>query len=128
MKITRILSIVALLMSSTFISFGQNRVATAISADNFATDNVKGVYSFIIPADISEKEVALSAEYYTMYFSVVLNTENHQTVVTLKESTDNARHIICRFIISLGLNEVEFNRNSYQVEDFYQKFLRSEKN
>jgi hypothetical protein len=127
MKITRFLSIVALVTSSTLFSFGQERVALAISSDNFLSANSNGFYTFVVPTDISAKDVALSAEYYTMYFSVQFNEKNHQALITMKDKTDNARHIICRFFISLGLREIEYNGTTFSVEDFYQKYLQTEK-
>jgi len=127
MKITRFLSIVALILGSAMVSFGQERAATAISSDNFVSSNLKGSYTFIVPNDITAKDVALSAEYYTMYFTVTFDEKNHQTLITMKDMSDNAKHIIGRFFISLGLREIQYNGNYFQVEDFYQKFLKTEK-
>jgi hypothetical protein len=127
MKIKRFLSIIALVLSSTLISFGQDKPAAAISTDNFATANKKGFYTFVIPEGITAKDVALSAEYYTMYFSVQFDEKNHQTMITMIDMTDKARHIICRFLVSLGLREIEHDGNLYQVEEFYKKYLVLEK-
>jgi hypothetical protein len=127
MKVVRFLSFVALLLSTTLISYAQERVASAISDDNFVSANKAGLYTFAVPNDITAKEVALSAEYYTMYFTVTFDEKNHQTIITLKDKSDNAKHIIGRFFVSLGLREITYNGSTYSVEEFYQKYLKSDK-
>jgi len=113
------------MLSCALFSFGQERVVSAVSSDNFVTSNNNGIYFFEVPADISAKDVALSAEYYTMYFIVAFNEKNHQAVITMKDMSDNSKHVIARFFVSLGLREIKYNGSIYSVEDFYQKFLRA---
>jgi hypothetical protein len=125
MKSSSFLSVVGLILSCALFSFGQERVVSAVSSDNFVTSNNNGIYFFEVPTDISANDVALSAEYYTMYFIVAFNEKNHQAVITLKDMSDNSKHVIARFFVALGLREVKYNGSIYSVEDFYQKFLRA---
>ncbi len=125
MKMTRFLSVIVLILGCAFISFGQQRVAKAVSPDNFETSNKNGIYFFQVSDDITADEVARNSEYYTMYFSVVYSEKNHQTVITMKDMDDSSKHVISRFFISLGIREIGYNGANYSVEDFYQKFLKS---
>lgn len=125
MKLTHFLSLIALVLSTSLLSFGQQNAAKAISADNFVSENKEGLFLFEVPSSITEKDVASSAEYYTMYFSVTFDANNHQTLIRMKDMDENSKHIIIRFFISLGLREIDYNGTIYEPEDFYQKFLRN---
>jgi hypothetical protein len=126
MKLTQLLFLCSVVFGTALFSFGQEKIATISSADNFRTENQKGLYQFTLDAGITGKDVALSAEYYTMYFTVDFNEKNHQAIITMKDKEDRSKHIICRFLISLGVQDVQFNSVAYPVEDFYTKFLRTQ--
>ncbi len=126
MKLTRTLFLLSFVVFSSIYSFGQTKIAHISSSDNLASENKKGLYQFTLPEGVTAKEVALSSEYYTLYFSVAFTEENHQAVITMKDSDDRSKHIICRFLVSLGVEEVQFNAAKYPVEDFYQKFIKTQ--
>lgn len=125
MKITRFLSVIALVLGCALVSFGQDRTAKAISPDNFEKSNKEGIYLFQLSEDVTSNDVELNSEYYTMYFTVAFNEKNHQAIITMKDLNDSSKHIIARFFISLGIREINYNGTNYPAEDFYQKFLKS---
>jgi hypothetical protein len=108
------------------MSFGQG-FATANSADKFVEANATGEYSFTLPDYITQKDVALSAEYYTVYFTVNFNEKNHVVTVKLTGLEEKNRQVIQRFFISLGVRDIQYEGKIYPIQDFYTTFLKSRK-
>lgn len=92
----------------------KSKIASAVSAGEFV---------FGIPSEITTQQVKESAEYYTLYFTVEHLAKSNQVRITMKENTPKARHIICRFFVSLGVREILIDGTVMSVEEYYQEFL-----
>lgn len=126
MKLTNLLTTLTFCLTFTFMSFGQG-FATANSADKFVTSNAKGEYNFTLPENITAKDVALSAEYYTVYFTVNFNEKKHEVNLKLTSLDEKNRQVIARFFISLGLREIQYDGKIYPIQDFYTNYIRQVK-
>jgi hypothetical protein len=124
MNIKNLLYVLAMIFSFAFTSIAQENYATAKSADKFITANKEGVFHFLLPESVTAEDVALSAEFYTMYFKVNFDEGTHLVTITMEENGDKAKHVMVRFLVSLGLREVMYDNKLYEVEKFYQTFLR----
>ncbi len=126
MNIKNLLCLLTICLSFAFTSVAQENYATAKSADMFVTANSQGIFEFILPEKITKDDVAVSSEFYTMYFKVEFNENSHLAKITMLENEDKAKHVMVRFFVSLGLREIMYSGSVYPVEDFYKKFLRTE--
>lgn len=124
MKLKNVLTTIAICISFAFASFGQDTFATAISSDNFKSENLAGKYLFLLPEEVSADEVELSAEFYTVYFKVNFNEENNSVGIVLNGLEEKNRQVIARFFISLGLREIMVEEEVYPVQEFYDNFLK----
>lgn len=113
-----------LFISLSFSGFSQEKYATAKSDDRFVSANKNGAYDFVLPAGITQKDVAVSAEFYTMYFKVNFLEDAHIASIVLNEKDEKNKHVMVRFFVSLGIREIMYDGKTYAVEDFYQKFLK----
>ncbi len=124
MKLKTLLSVFVFCISFAFTSFGQDKYATAISSDDFKTENFTGTYTFTLPAEITAEDVQLSAEFYTVYFKVNFNDETNLVSLIMNGSDEKNRQVIARFFISLGLRDIEYKGKIYPIQDFYTSYIK----
>ena len=127
MKLKNILSILVVCFSFAFSGIAQEKYATSQSRDDLRKANQTGTYTFVIPEKITAEDVALSAEFYTVYFTVDFDASKHRVVLKLNGLEEKNRQVIARFFISLGIRQIMVDNELYEVQDFYSKFLSQAK-
>lgn len=113
------LFILPLAMAQTKADFVSTSGAKAL-----VSEVEKGVFSFQLPNHITVDQVDESASYYTMYFTVNYDEENHVAKVTMVTNDSKSRHIIIRFFVSLNLRKVKVDGNELSIEEFHLKHLK----
>ena len=127
MNIKTIFSILTICFAFASVTSAQDKFAKAISQDEFVTSHEKGLFTFELPEDITAKDVELSAEFYTVYFTVVFNKETHLVNIKLQDNEDRAVQVMGRFFISLGIREIRYMEKKYTIEEFHATYLRDGK-
>ncbi|MFT7345421.1 MAG: hypothetical protein ACI9XP_002016 [Lentimonas sp.] len=99
--------------------------AKSLSYEKVHESLEKGSVLFFLPTSITESQVNESAEYYTMYFSVKYNAKENSVVLTFVDEEEKNKHVMVRFFVSLGIEEIKMDQKTYSPEEFYETFVRS---
>ncbi|MFT5581285.1 MAG: hypothetical protein ACI9G9_000532 [Psychromonas sp.] len=117
-----ILTLIVTLMS--VLVSAQIGSAKSLSKEKVYESVGKGNVFFFLPASITESQVNESAEYYTMYFSVKYNAKENSVVLTFVDEEEKNKHVMVRFFVSLGIEEIKMEQKTYSPEEFYETFVR----
>jgi hypothetical protein len=106
------------------ISFAQTaNSATSLSTKNLTEGISIGKIELILPSQLSSEDVASNAKYYEQFFLVEFNAKNHVATFKMVLNTPDSRRVILRFLSANQIQIVVVDGKSYQLQDFYQKFL-----
>ncbi len=85
---------------------------------------MSGIYLFTMPQGTTEATVKQSANYYTNYFTVSFDASSHVAKITMLNNDEKSRHIICRFLISSGVDKVTMEGSEFTVDEFYNAYIK----
>ena len=106
------------------ISFAQTaNSATSLSTKNLTEGISTGKIELTLPSQLSSEDVASNAKYYEQFFVVEFNAKNHVATFKMVLNTPDSRRVILRFLSANQIQIVVVDGKSYQLQDFYQKFL-----
>lgn len=110
---------------ATSVSFAQeNATAFAQKATELLSSKESGKYLFVMPADLTEEQVSKSAKYYTHYFTVEFNESSKEANISMVINDDKSRHVIVRFLIACGVQNVTVDGKMYTNEDFFNTYMK----
>ncbi len=127
MKLKNVLSILAICFSFAFSGIAQEDYVVSQNLKKLSMANESGTYTFTLPNEVTREDVELSAEFYTVYFSVDFNEKTHQVVIKLQGNEEKNRNVISRFFISLGLRQIMMEDELYEIQEYYDKYLKQVK-
>jgi hypothetical protein len=78
---------------------------------------------FKLPSEVTNDVVEKSAQYYTDYFTVDFNDKTKIARVNLLNQDEQAKRVISRFLLSIGVRTVSFEAKDYTIMEFYSNFL-----
>ncbi|MFM7661499.1 MAG: hypothetical protein ACKO6A_02420 [Bacteroidota bacterium] len=123
-------------MKSIFFSFLFSALAlTSYSQENvtigksqtvseLAQSKNNGVYTFYFPTSITKEKIMAAAKYYPDYFSYTINEKENSVKIQLVENTEINRRIITRFLVSVGLQKIEVDKNELLIHEFFESYLK----
>lgn len=117
-KLITILATVVL----SFSLFSQNAKVAGDEASlkkNVAAGNIEIVF----PESANAEDIEKSSEYYVDYFTVDYNSETRLAKITMVDNSSQSRRVINRLLLSNNVRGIDFNGQSYSINDFYSKFL-----
>ena len=118
-----------LLLFFVFTGFSQKKLAISSPIKELVSEQLDlGKFVFYISTDITEKETEESASYYSMYFDIEHDETTGMVTATMKQNDSKSRHILVRFFVALGINEIEVDGTNMQLESYYQKYLKKGNN
>jgi hypothetical protein len=94
------------------------------NAEKFAAGKEKGNYVFQLPGSITAEQVTKAASYYTQYFTVNFDAKSNSAKITMLKNDDVSKHVIVRFLVSVGVKEISMSGKDYDVETFFQDYIR----
>jgi hypothetical protein len=94
------------------------------NAEKFAAGKEKGNYVFQLPGSITAEQVTKAASYYTQYFTVNFDAKSNSAKITMLKNDDVSKHVIVRFLVSVGVKEISMTGKDYDVETFFQDYIR----
>ena len=110
------------IMIFTGVGFSQTAIVEGTAASlkkNISENQIE----FVMPSEVTNKSVEKSAQYYTDYFTVDFNTESKIAKINILDQEDQARRVITRFLLSIGVRTVSFEGKDYTIMEFYSNFL-----
>jgi hypothetical protein len=94
------------------------------NAEKFAAGKEKGNYVFQLPGSITAEQITKAASYYTQYFTVNFDAKSNSAKITMLKNDDVSKHVIVRFLVSVGVKEISMTGKDYDVETFFQDYIR----
>lgn len=113
-----------LLFFTGSISFAQTVNTASCSSSKQLKEGVSsGKIEVILPSHLTPEDVASYAKYYEPFFFVDFNSKNHTATFQMVSNTAESRRVILRFLSANQIQTITVDGRSYQLQDFYQKFL-----
>lgn len=108
------------------VAMSQNESGTAIFNGKSSVDSKKGVYKFQCKEDLfTDDHFTMTIGHYTDHFMVQSEKNNGLRNITVKlnEVNDQNKVILVRLLVSLKLNNVNYNNKTYSAEDFVDNII-----
>ncbi len=114
------------MLGLSITAIGQEKSKTALSkgAIEISKSKENGNYSFTLPKGISAATIEQNAKSYTMYFKVNYNEGTQEAHITMVTNDEKSRHVICRFMISSGIEKINVDGKEIMLEDFFTTYLK----
>lgn len=111
-------------VSITAISQVGTKTALTKGKTEILKGKESGSYSFTLPSGTTNAAVEQNAKAYAMYFKVNFNESTHEANITMITNDEKSRHVICRFLISSGIEKVNVDGKDLQIEEFFTNYLK----
>ncbi len=119
------LAILAIFSISTLASAQETSVsAVAQSSQELAASKKTGSYTFVLPAGLSQEQVAKNALYYDVYFTVDYSEKTSVAKIKLIENNEINRRIITRFLLVNGAQSVKVDGKTESMDMFFTNHLK----
>jgi hypothetical protein len=109
-------------MLATFAASAQK--SASVSAKALESGKSTGTFVFVLPADVTAKQVDDVKGYYKDYFTVSYNELKHEATVVLTANEAMNKRVILRFLSSVGARTVSVDGSEKTLEDFYDMYLK----
>jgi hypothetical protein len=115
-----------LFLGLSITAFGQEKTKTALTKGKaeILKGKESGSFSFTLPSGTATSTVEQNAKAYTMYFKVNFNESTHEAAITMVHNDEKSRHVICRFLMSSGMEKVNIDGKDLTVEEFFINYLK----
>ena len=115
-----------LFLGLSITAFGQEKTKTALTKGKaeILKGKESGSFSFTLPSGTESSKIEQNAKAYKMYFKVNFNESTREAAITMVTNDEKSRHIICRFLISSGMEKVNIDGKDLTVEDFFVNYLK----
>ncbi len=121
---THFLYLITFLICFNSISQEYNVNAITKGKTELLQNKKDGHFSFALSKNISLEEIEKKSSYYSTSFSVEYNSKKNELIVLMKINDEKNRHILIRFLTSIGVEEINSDNNSYKLQEFYDNFLK----
>ena len=123
---SRIFLTAVLLLGLSITAIGQekSKIATTKGATELTKSKESGNYSFTLPKEVTAITVEQNAKSYVMYFRLDFNETTHEALIKMITNDEKSRHVICRFMISSGIEQISVDGKEMIIEDFFTTFLK----
>ena len=119
------LAILAIFSISTLASAQETSVsAVAQSSQELAASKKTGSYTFVLPAGLSQEQVAKNALYYDVYFTVDYSEKTSVAKIKVIENNEINRRIITRFLLVNGAQSVKVDGKTESMDMFFTNHLK----
>lgn len=119
------LAILAIFSISTLASAQETSVsAVAQSSQELTASKKTGSYTFVLPAGLSQEQVAKNALYYDVYFTVDYSEKTSVAKIKLIENNEINRRIITRFLLVNGAQSVKVDGKTESMDMFFTNHLK----
>lgn len=112
----------------TALTFGQ-ATATFLDATAGYNKSTATSFNFVFSPAHAESDIKNNATYYESYFKVAVSSAGsagNNVKITLVEDNEMARRVILRLLVSLDINAVNVNGESYERNDFISKYIATD--
>jgi hypothetical protein len=107
---------------ASLFSFAQ-KTAT-ISKVALASGKKSGQYSFVLPTDITAKQVDAVKGYYKDYFTTVFNPTTHSLQLNLLSKEEMNLQVINRIMLSLDIQEFNVGQEKVSFTELFEQYLK----
>lgn len=104
------------------LSFGQK--VAAISKDALAAGKSTGVYSFVMPADVTSAQVESVKGYYKEYYTVAFDAKSHVLTMTLTQNAEMNIRVMNRMMVALEVRDFKVGDTNMTFEELYENYLK----
>tara|TARA_R100000951_G_scaffold106413_1_gene101014 strand:- start:593 stop:955 length:363 start_codon:yes stop_codon:yes gene_type:complete len=113
------------ILASVILSFGLFAQNAEVKGDeaSLKEDVASGNIEIIFPESTKAEDIEKSAEYYVDYFTVDYNAETRLAKITMVDNTSQSRRVIKRLLLSNNVRTIDFNGESYSINDFHSKYI-----
>ena len=98
--------------------------AVAQSSKELTTSKLTGTYTFVLPAGLSQEQVAKNALYYDVYFTVEYSEKTNTAKIKLIKNNEISRLVITRFLLVNGAQSVKVDGKIVTMDVFFTKHLK----
>jgi hypothetical protein len=98
--------------------------AVAQSSKELTTSKQTGSYTFVLPAGLSQDQVAKNALYYDVYFTVEYSEKTSVAKIKLIKNNEISRLVITRFLLVNGAQSVKVDGKIVSMDVFFTKHLK----
>jgi hypothetical protein len=98
--------------------------AVAQSSKELTTSKQTGTFTFVLPAGLSQEQVAKNALYYDVYFTVEYSEKTNTAKIKLIKNNEISRLVITRFLLVNGAQSVKVDGKILSMEVFFTKHLK----
>lgn len=116
--------IIVLGFATVGLSQSQSAVANSEGKSALVASKASGAYSFTLPSEVTDEQVAKNAAYYTSYFTVEFDNATKVANITTVSNEAQSRVIIARFLSASGVREVEIDGVNLSIGDFIESYLQ----
>jgi hypothetical protein len=122
---TIFLAILAIFCIST-LSFSQETSVSAVaqSSTELVASKKTGSYTFVLPAGLSQEQVAKNALYYDVYFTVEYSEKTSVAKIKLIDNNEIGRRVITRFLLVNGAQSVKVDGKTESMDVFFTNHLK----
>ena len=119
------LAILAIFSISTQ-TFAQETSVSAVaqSSKELETSKQTGSYTFVLPAGLSQDQVAKNALYYDVYFTVEYSEKTNTAKIKLIKNNETSRLVITRFLLVNGAQSVKVDGKVESMDVFFTNHLK----
>lgn len=112
-------------LATILLSFSLFSQSAEIKGDeaSFKKDVTSGNIEIIFPEAADAESIKKSSEYYEDYFTVDYNADTRLAKITMVDNSSQSRRVINRLLLSNNVRTIDFNGESYSINDFYSKYL-----
>ena len=107
---------------ASLFSFAQ-KVAT-ISQESLASGKKSGIYSFVLPAEITAKQIDAVKGYYKDYFTTVYNPTTHTLKLNLLAKEEMNLQVINRIMLSLDIQDFKVGDEKLTFTELFERYLK----
>lgn len=113
------------ILASVILSFGLFSQNAEVKGDEatFKKNVASGNIEIIFPESTEASDIEKSSEYYVDYFTVDYNAESRLAKIKMVDNTPQSRRVINRLLLSNNVRTIDFNGESYSINDFYSKYM-----
>lgn len=113
-----------LLVSCTVNAQEPTETAVSQGADALMKSKTSGEYSFVLPSNLTNDDVAKSSKYYTHYFTVDFSEGTHEASVHMVNNDEKSRIVVTRFLSSCGVRFVKVGNSNLSLDEFSNTYFK----
>ena len=106
----------------TMVTYAQKSITT--SKDALTTSKASGVYSFVLPSDISADQVNSVKQYYVSYFTVDFTESTHVMKVKLLAKDEMNYKVMNRLMVSLDIRKFFVDGTEMDYDKMYTTYMK----